>query len=578
MVTSDPKLAVGTVVLGDVRVDELLDVAGLGAIHRGRILSRGAPVLVRVMRSDVLGRLGDRFERELSIVRLAEHAGVVAPLHVGIERDLAIVVHPGGELLSTKLRSGSKMALSEVGRIVTELAEIIDHTHRETAPLVHGALSSSSIVLDGPSGNVRLLDLGIVQALERIGAFDELRWNVLSPASAAPELVTRTFPLSEATDVFGLASIAFECLTGRAPFPATSAAEAHASIVAGKRPSSQALRSELHPDVDKVLATAWSVDPRSRPHEASGFANALAVALARSASRVLATTPPPEDPDDDGPTLVHPVPAKPHRALTLPFGIKTNPPRTDPPPPGPTTVPRMVAAETIERAMPSAPPPPQTSDAPVSAPPLSTGPRESVHVVSVTAVVVSLIIGSTIVLGAGLIGGSILLARRAPSEPAVAPAPTAPAPAPTPSAAPIPSPSVAPAPAPSPSVAAPLPSVAPEPKEPEPPTLAASTALWPEMPKELGPRPSPKALDTLRARLKTAFDPCLKMTPKPPPGMPWMVHFELDGPSGRPVGVEVSKPYKGTLAGACLQRAALDARVPPFESKTWSIDLRFGPT
>jgi hypothetical protein len=85
------------------------------------------------------------------------------------------------------------------------------------------------------------------------------------------------------------------------------------------------------------------------------------------------------------------------------------------------------------------------------------------------------------------------------------------------------------------------------------------------------------AIDAMKNQLKVAIDPCLKMTPKPPPGMPWMIHFDLDGATGRPILAEVSKPYRGMLSGACIQRAALDARVPPFDGKMYSIDLKFGP-
>ncbi|MGZ5968343.1 MAG: hypothetical protein ACXWP4_11800 [Polyangiales bacterium] len=60
-------------------------------------------------------------------------------------------------------------------------------------------------------------------------------------------------------------------------------------------------------------------------------------------------------------------------------------------------------------------------------------------------------------------------------------------------------------------------------------------------------------------------------------GVPWMVHFELDGPTGQPALVEISRPFKGTLAGACMTRAALDAKVPPFDTARWAIDVKFGP-
>ncbi|MBI2388305.1 MAG: protein kinase [Deltaproteobacteria bacterium] len=610
MLASDPQIAVGAILLGEVLIEQELCLGGLGALYRASVSGTG-PVFARVMRSSALALARERFPREVSVVRHAEHPSIVSPTQAAIEGDLAVVVYEpttGTPLCTTLHELGAPtMALSEVGRIVSEVAEILDHAHRQPVRLVHGSLSASSILLAGAKRAVRLLDLGLVQALEQADVFAEARWDVLDPRAASPEVVTRTFPIEEATDVFGLATVAFGCLTGRPAFPARNPAEAQAMIASGKRPSAHALRRELSPDVDRVLEAAWSVDPRGRPLEVLAFADALAVSLARSVSRSVA---PPRDArppggsgaapldeaplDEEDPTAVGDIPLNARRAMTLPFGLKTNPPRSEPPPAGgPVTVPRMVPAEAMDAARGSERTPaaaaqpdvvtaarsePSAIAAPPGGPPMHEE-REPLRVVSVTALVVSLVIGSAIIVGAALVGGSILVSRRtlqqAPvTPPVVAPPETASPPsafppsASGPFVAPPPAPSVEPPakPAPAASAAAPIGEAAP-----------AST-LWPELPKEPGLRPSPKAIETLRERLKIAFEPCVKMTPKPPPGMPWMLHLELDGPSGRPILVEASKPYKGTLAGACVVRAALDARVPPFDSARWAIDLRFGPT
>ena len=78
MVTAfDPKLASGTVVLGEVRVDSVVCVRGIGALHRGRSLSGDVPVLVRAMRSDELLRGVGSFANEVLVVRHVEHESVV---------------------------------------------------------------------------------------------------------------------------------------------------------------------------------------------------------------------------------------------------------------------------------------------------------------------------------------------------------------------------------------------------------------------------------------------------------------------------------------------------------------------
>jgi serine/threonine-protein kinase len=409
--------------------------------------------------------------------------------------------------------------------------------------------------------------------------------------------VSRTFPIAAATDVFGLASIAYECLTGRPPFPAKDAAEAHALIVAGKRPLARDVRHELNPEVDRLLAKAWSVDPRSRPHDIMAFASTLAAALIRPAGALAE----PQDArldfdeEEDAETVnipagssmltkleamraVEPVrveavraPLKAPRAQTLPFGMQKAAP-SDPPP----NVPKIINAPVAEPApeppapRPPAPQPPAPPPAPPAVAPIAQLDPEvrTVRVVSVTGVLVSLVIAGAVIIAGAFVGAGSLIAQRAASAPPPQPKVVA-----STVASPVAAPPT-PSPAPSPKTVAPAPTPTPEPVAL---AVSTSTTAWPELAKEPGPRPSAKALEVMRQKLKVAFEPCLKIPPKAPQGIPWMVHFEFDAPSGQPVLVDVSRPFKGTLGGACMMREALDARVPPFDGSRWAIDLRFGP-
>jgi hypothetical protein len=170
-----------------------------------------------------------------------------------------------------------------------------------------------------------------------------------------------------------------------------------------------------------------------------------------------------------------------------------------------------------------------------------------------------LILAGAILIAGAFVAGGQLIAQRQPVV-ATPPPPvvTAPPPAPTPTPTPVETAPPKPAPVVTASVVAP----------PETPK---------DLPKEPGPRPSAKSVDAVRDRLKKEFEPCLKLKPLPPPGVPWMVHFEFDAPTGRPSVVELSRPFKGTIHGACMLRAALDARVPPFDGARWAIDMKFGP-
>lgn len=541
MPTDDRRLEPGTTVLGDVRIDSFVCARGLGALYLGTQAASGARLWVRVMSGHGLARAADLFAREVSVARHLEHSGSLAPLDAGVSsatgQTEAVVVYEPCEGISLQaLASEGRLPTSEVARIATELASILDHAHRQPAPLVHGALSTASVILGGKSRDTRLLDLGIMQAFDRAAVFDEAKWELLDPSAFAPEHASRAFPIGPATDVFGLASIVFECLTGHVAFPATNPAEAEALVI-GARPSAHQLRRELPPTLDRLLARAWSVDPRSRPNDIAAFARAIASEL----------TPP----DDDEATVnIAPEskapPPKAPRAKTLPFGMPALAP-SDPPIGDKPTLSKLEVARAAEK-----------EPVPVPVPGPALDPPPTLRVVNVTAMLASLLLAGAIVIAGAMVAASRYVAPPAPTPPAPVVITTVVA---------------------APSVSAP-PIVSVTATASAPPALSAAPSaapLWPPMAKEPGPRPSAKSIETLQARLKTAIEPCLKITPRPPPGMPWMIHFELDGPTGSPALVEVSRPYKGTVAGACITRAALDARVPPFDAGRWATDLRFAP-
>lgn len=590
MIASDPQLAVGKMVLGDICIESAIAVRGVGGLYRGRASSA---VLVRAMTSETLVHAAQGFAREVSVVRHVEHAGVVAPVNSGVEGSDAFVAYESTDGTVLQQILGVALPLSEIARIVAEVAEILDYAHRQPAPMLHAALTPSSVLLCGNRRTVRLLDLGLVQALERENALPAGLWDLLDPSSVPPELVTRTFPLAATTDVFGLASLAFECLTGRPAFPAANAAEVNALILSGPRPSAHDIRRDVHADIDKILARAWSVDPRARPLGVLELAKELAGVLLRPIGRALGEQPtgptmpgtsvagiaiyeedantvirdPKATDEDEEPTAIQDKPQnvpRMQRAHTLPFGIKAALSSEPPPKDDRPTVSRIAAVAALEvavnRPAPVVPPPLVSEAAPPPAPFVLPDDVQIVRVVSVSGVIIALILAGGMIAGGALLGSGMLLARRAPVEtsaPVASPLPGPPSSAPHPV---VPTPPVASA---APVVTA--------------PTVTMVSEVWPELPKQPGARPTQKALDAMRDRLKVAFEPCLKIKPSAPAGIPWMVHFDLDAASGRPTVAEVSKPFRGTVAGACMQRAALEARVPPFDGKSWSIDLKFGP-
>ena len=142
---------------------------------------------------------------------------------------------------------------------ITQLASAIDYAC--DAGVSHGALYPRDVFLT--SELARATGFGVVAALERVG----LRGPVRRPYSA-PERIAGQ-PWGPAADIFALAAIAFELLTGRRP--------------AGTGEQVVALLGEIggttdQPAFRRAFATALADDPAERYGSAQEFARALVVA------------------------------------------------------------------------------------------------------------------------------------------------------------------------------------------------------------------------------------------------------------------------------------------------------------
>ncbi len=156
-----------------------------------------------------------------------------------------------------------------------ELASALDALHRQPRPIAHGALSPAKVRFRPRDGAAKLLG---VQSPDR-GPDAPLAYRSPETHDGAPP--------TPASDVFGLATLAFEILTGRAAFP-----EGPPRTTPEAWPSAHTIRAEVAEGVDAVLARAWALDPTARPASATEFVTALTAAMGLPPA---APTPAPEE-------------------------------------------------------------------------------------------------------------------------------------------------------------------------------------------------------------------------------------------------------------------------------------------
>ncbi|HSC29134.1 MAG TPA: PEGA domain-containing protein [Vicinamibacterales bacterium] len=186
-------------------------VGALGPVFRTYEPSRDRLVAVKVFRLDITPEQARTLADELASTADARlfHPSVVEPLAAGIQGTVAYRAdeYVAAESLDVALRHMAPAAIDKVLPIVSQLAGAIDFARE--AGVGHGALHPRDVFLT--PDEARATGFGVVDALERVG----LRAPVRRPYSP-PERIDRE-PWGLPADVFSLAVIAFELLTGRKP-------------------------------------------------------------------------------------------------------------------------------------------------------------------------------------------------------------------------------------------------------------------------------------------------------------------------------------------------------------------------
>jgi serine/threonine-protein kinase len=174
-----------------------------------------------------------------------------------------------GETLADVLARGPVEPRRAV-EIVRAVAAALDHAH--ASGIVHRDIKPANILL-GRDGSVKLADLGIAKAVERTDITDT--GTVLgTPVYMAPEQL-QGGELGPAVDIYALATMAFELLTGRKARSGRAAVEIAHKVVNEPAPDPREVNPRIPGPAADAIRAGMARDPVERPRSAGELADRL---------------------------------------------------------------------------------------------------------------------------------------------------------------------------------------------------------------------------------------------------------------------------------------------------------------
>ncbi len=287
--------------IGSYRVISSLGAGAFGVVYEAYQPFLDRHVAIKTLRDVLVNdpKLEQSFMAEARTIARLRHPNIVTIYEFGTtllnnqSTTYLVMEYLPGKSLSKRIKEKS-LTLPQILDILREIASALDFAHANN--IVHCDLKPANIIFT-EAGQPVIVDFGLAKLIEISAVPAELGSELDStpsgtPAYSSPEQLSGQRP-SEASDIYALATIAFEMLSGQLPYP-----ESHSNVRQPRTaapPLLSAVTRHYGTRADSVLARALSLDPAERFATAVDFARALGYALMpnRSETRVI-TIPDPQ--------------------------------------------------------------------------------------------------------------------------------------------------------------------------------------------------------------------------------------------------------------------------------------------
>ncbi|MBC7871883.1 MAG: serine/threonine protein kinase [Chitinophagaceae bacterium] len=299
--------------LGDYKLKEMLATGGMARIYKGEDVKLGRMAAVKVLTREMLETdetLSGRFQREAKAVATMEHDNIITIYQYGEQDGLYFLVMKlveGGDLadeLNALQRQGKLIDTKRLLDILGQVASALDHAH--AAGIIHRDVKPSNILMD-KSGKAILTDFGLVLKQQHENTMDKTMGTAFgTPRYISPEQALASERAVAQSDIYSLAVILYEGLTGSMVFKADTAMQIALSHISEPPPSPRTINPNIPRAVEREVLKALDKDPKKRHKTAVTFiaavkegygdqlnakVNEISPEILRSATPVFTTAP-----------------------------------------------------------------------------------------------------------------------------------------------------------------------------------------------------------------------------------------------------------------------------------------------
>jgi serine/threonine-protein kinase len=269
------------------RIERELGRGGMATVYLAHDVRHDRAVALKVLNQQLAALLGaERFLQEIRVTARLRHPNILPLFDSGEVNGQLFYVMPlvEGESLRARMSRQPRLTTDEAIRITREVADALDYAHAQG--IIHRDVKPENLLLE--AAHTMVADFGIARAAR---ATDDSRltrsgFSLGTPAYMSPEQVSGDLDLDGRSDLYSLACVLFEMLTGDPPFTGTNPDSVLVQRFMHPAPRLSTRRPDLPAGIDQAIARALARDPKDRFDRIARFAEALTDSAAATAGRV----------------------------------------------------------------------------------------------------------------------------------------------------------------------------------------------------------------------------------------------------------------------------------------------------
>lgn len=263
--------------LGQYRIVQHIGRGGMADVYKAEHVGLSVFRIIKVVRPEFVANkeFSARFKTEAQAVAMLRHNNIVQLQDFCFENDMFYMVMEfvdGQNLMECIDEEGPMRPVERAVRLVSQIAAALHYAHGQG--LIHRDIKPQNILLDS-AGVPILTDFGIAKLLESNSELTRVGSSIGTPSYMAPEQAKGSDNVGPAADVYSLAVVLYEILTGVVPFEAATPVATLMKSLHENPPPPKQFCAAISDELQAVILRGMEKSPQNRYLTARHFQQAL---------------------------------------------------------------------------------------------------------------------------------------------------------------------------------------------------------------------------------------------------------------------------------------------------------------